>query len=152
MVGGEEVGYTMIPKIYFELTDTKALQPRRHHPGDAGWDLYSTRNSVVPPGDFQDVNTHIHVALPDGYWGRITGRSSTLRFRKLLVIEGVIDTGYRGELFVGVYNVTDRAIKIHAGERLAQLLIHETPKVAWVETESLPDSARGAYGFGSTGR
>ena len=130
--------------------------PTRAYHDDAGFDLYTARTTTIPAHGFQDVSCGIAVELPQGTWGLLTGRSSTLRKRGLLVHTGVIDVGYRGELFAGVWNLTGEPVEVLAGERVSQLiLIHNATEQA---TLTLVDSVnefslhpRGVNGFGSSG-
>lgn len=128
--------------------------PTRGYSTDAGLDVYTSQQVVVPAGEFVDVPTDVRGALPDGFWGMLTGRSSTLRNHGLLVHTGVIDHGYLGELFVGVMNLTGGDVVVHKGQRLAQLiLVPMSPQVVLPqEVEQLPTRERGNQGFGSTGR
>lgn len=132
--------------------------PTRAHAGDAGYDLYAAEDAVIPWNQFKDIHCGVRVALPEGVWGRIVGRSSTTRSRGLLVTEGIIDTGYRGELYIGVRNLADRQVTVHAGERIAQLIL--CPNLApdyrarWAsadEFDAIPHDGRGSAGFGSSG-
>lgn len=128
--------------------------PVRSKPGDAGLDLYVSRSVVARAKATTDVHTDVYMEIPYGWYARIVGRSSTLRRRHLLVIEGIIDTGYRGELFVGVYNPTDKDINIQKGERPAQIILARNWNDAGltvVEVSKLKQSERGENGFGSTG-
>lgn len=125
--------------------------PTKGHADDAGWDLYVSETAVIEPHAFKDIRAGIRICVPTGYFTRITGRSSTIRNRGLLVAEGIIDSGYRGELFAGVWNLTGEPVTIEAGERVAQLLIHRVIRAEFQTLSNLPDSARGTGGFGSTG-
>lgn len=140
----------------------KEFAPIRHHEGDAGFDLVNAESGVVGPGQFKDISCGIKIALPYGVWAMLTGRSSTLRKRGLQVQQGIIDNGYRGEIYFGVWNLTEEPIAFKEGERLAQLipfpLTAHHPSVsglggnAWrVPEESLGETSRGGGGFGSTG-
>lgn len=126
--------------------------PTRGHIGDAGWDLYVSRSTVIQPNEFVDVHCDICAELPSGYWARITGRSSTLRKYGLLVAEGIIDNGYRGELFTGIFNLGSEVRVIPVHSRLAQLILHPLVDSIWMEAASLTSTTRGVQGFGSTGR
>ena len=120
---------------------------------DAGWDLYLSRTVSIPPGQFMDLHTDVSVAMPKGVWGRITGRSSTLRKYGLLVQEGIIDNGYRDELCIGAWNLNrDEEIVLQTGTRIAQIIFHPIIPVVWHPVQELPGSKRGKGGFGSTGR
>jgi dUTP pyrophosphatase len=127
--------------------------PTRGHDDDAGYDLYTVQDTVIPPGEFVDVPTGVAVDLPDGLWGMITGRSSTLRTRKLLVATGIIDNGYTGVLFAGCQNLSTEPVTVLAGERVAQLILLPTSALGftaqWGQTRP---KVRGLKGFGSTGR
>lgn len=132
--------------------------PTRGYRGDAGFDLYTAQAVTIPPGEFRDIPCGVRCAMPPNVWGRITGRSSTLRSRGLLVIEGVIDSGYRGPLFAGVFNLSRETVEVAAGDRIAQMLLHINVAQAhdplWVSAadfEDIPHDGRASSGFGSTG-
>lgn len=143
-------------RVYFkkDTTQGEPRNPIKVYPGDAGWDLHVSRPVVIPPRSFADVHTDIYIAMPETLWGRITGRSSTLRKRGLLVNEGVIDPGYRGELFIGVWNLREEPVELQVGDRIAQLIFHHTVNISWCDVleGELPYGVRGNRGFGSSGR
>lgn len=129
-------------------------QPTKAYEGDAGYDLYASRGCLIMPGKYIDVHTDVKIALPDSLWCRIVARSSSAR-QGLMVQEGIIDTGYRGEMFFGVWNMTRDIFKVEVGMRLAQMILmpHVNPLLArWGQVENLPVSERGAKGFGSSGK
>jgi dUTP pyrophosphatase len=129
-------------------------KPRRVHDGDAGFDLVCAESVTVEPGEFVDIDCDLRVELPRGTWGLLTGRSSTLRRRGLLVAQGVIDQGYRGPLFAGVWNLTGEPVEVSAGEHLAQLIplpVLADSLVLMRVNGPLGESERGEQGFGSTG-
>lgn len=135
-----------------------ALLPTRRYEGDAAFDLYVAERTVVAHNAFVDVPCGVRMALPPGVFARITGRSSTLRNRGLLVVEGVLDQGYRGPLFAGVQNVNGKQVVLEAGERIAQVILHDLVAdqftAVWSTPEqfdAVPGDGRGERGFGSTG-
>lgn len=128
-----------------------AVMPEFAYTGDAGMDLSVVEHVILGPGEASDLSTGLAIELPVGYWGRITGRSSTMRRRSLLVNEGIIDNGYRGELFVYVRNLNGHDVIIEPGARLAQLIVHEVVRPEVIEVEDLAPSHRGDKGFGSSG-
>lgn len=139
------------PTIKFVKTLPGAVCPTASYPGDAGYDLYAAQEIHIPVGEWRDVPIGICVEPPEGYWIRIVGRSSTFRRRGLLVIEGVIDNGYRGDIFFGVHNFSGTAVIINPGDRIAQAILHPILRFDWQEVDELTESRRGGAGFGSTG-
>lgn len=130
------------------------FRPTQTYGDDAGYDLICSEGVVIPAGGFADVPCGISVEMPERVWGLITGRSSTLRKRGLLVSNGVIDTGYRGPLFAGVQNLNKLAdVSVIMGERLAQLILFNNTTMRYrpVQVPELTPSARGVNGFGSSG-
>lgn len=127
--------------------------PTRSHPGDAGFDLYVSDTVCVRPGEFIDAPCDISIQLPSNMWALVTGRSSTIRRRGLLVVQGIIDSGYRGPIYTGVQNLGNEEVWIEQGERLAQLIPFElvSNAVEFMYVDELRDSTRGERGFGSTG-
>ncbi|URM86966.1 deoxyuridine triphosphatase [Microbacterium phage Typher] len=145
-----------IPVVLEEYLDGfgSAKMPIRAHSDDAGFDLFVARETVIPPHGFADVPSGVHIQLPNGYWGMLTGRSSTIRKRGLLVVQGIIDTGYTGELFSAVWNLTDKSVIVEEGDRIAQLIIlpNSTANSVLARTDGLGATTRGGAGFGSSGR
>lgn len=138
--------------IRFLATSGAARTPTQAHHGDAGWDLYTSEDTTIPPREGRDVPTNIVAAVPPGNYARIVGRSSTLRKRGLIVMEGIIDAGYRGELFAYAYNPNGDEITVKEGERIAQVIVTPCPTVEWVMAYHLDNvDGRGEQGFGSSG-
>jgi dUTP pyrophosphatase len=138
--------------VQWAKVDDRAQPPYRAYPGDAGWDLATIEQVYVSPLSYADVRTGLAVAMPDGYYMRLVGRSSTFRKRGLLVVEGIIDAGFRGELFVCVYNPHPvDGVQVEAGERLMQGIVQPFYQPEWRKAKALPSSARGHAGFGSSG-
>lgn len=137
----------------FALLTPLAKLPTRTYADDAGFDLYVVEDTIIPAGAFVDVPLGVSVGLPLGVWGRITGRSSTLRTYNLLVNEGIIDTGYTGPLFAGVRNLSDAPVVVAAEARIAQLILHTNTTLNYqaIEVDGHADTARGVKGFGSSG-
>jgi dUTP pyrophosphatase len=141
------------PLPYKRLT-AAAQTPTRAYPDDAGLDLYVTQTTKIKPGQFVDVPSDIAIQLPPNTWAMLTGRSSTLRKHGLMVNQGIIDPGYRGELYAGVWNLTRKTVTIRKGERLAQLILmpNWTAEHHTTETTQLTNHPRGTQGFGSSGQ
>lgn len=131
-----------------------ALGPTQAHDDDAGFDLYVDGEWTVQPGQFMDISLGIATKLPTGTWGLLTGRSSTLRRLGLMVTQGVIDCGYTGPLFAGVWNLTKFPVTVNHGDRIAQYIIMHNVAENTVPQKviSLPNTQRGSKGFGSSGK
>ena len=133
----------------------EALLPTRAHQGDAGLDLYACEAAHIGPGERWSVGTGVGVEIPEGHAGLVLPRSGLARDHGIALVNapGLIDSGYRGELRVLLLN-TDPAetFRVEPGERIAQLLITPIATPEPVQTDALSQSARGAGGFGSSGR
>lgn len=127
-----------------------ARLPSLAHDDDVGYDLYCAEEVSIAPDNRYDVHLGIAIAMPNHLYGRITGRSSSVR-KGLLVHEGIIDPGYRGPLLAYVTNLTGEEFVIRRGDRIAQLIFGPAIRPALIATASLPESVRGQGGLGSTG-
>lgn len=127
--------------------------PVKSYDGDAGFDLWCSETTWVPYREAMDVPCGIHIEMPAGFWALVTGRSSTLRRRKLLVTQAVIDNGYRGPIFAFVQNFAGAGVTVEQGERIAQLIPFEltSRNLRFEYVEELGESDRGVSGFGSSG-
>jgi dUTP pyrophosphatase len=132
-----------------------ALLPTRAHDGDAGLDLYAADAATIRPGERATVATGIAVEIPDGFAGLVLPRSGLAARHGIALVNapGLIDSGYRGEIRVLLLN-TDRteAFIVSPGDRIAQLVLTPVATAEPVEVSELATTARGAGGFGSSGR
>lgn len=132
----------------------EVFDPTPKKAGDAGVDLPvwlpAERHMDVYPGQFLSVPTGVKVKIPEGYWGLLKARSSAHFKKRLLVIDGVIDSGYTGELFSMVFNPTKEIIKVSHLERITQLILIKMGVARAKFVEELPKTERGSSGFGST--
>lgn len=140
-------------KIPVTRENTMHSIPEPAHDGDAGVDLVSAVSLEIPPGGRVLVPTGIAVAIPDGYAGFVLPRSGNAVKHGVTVINapGLIDSGYRGELKVGLINHGDTSFSISVGDRIAQLVVLGVASPVFVEVEELDETSRGSGGFGSTG-
>lgn len=147
--GAEEGLYVMVKKA------DGCEAPQRQTPGSAGFDLQVAEDTVIAPNTIVLVPTGISVAIPDGFVGKVYARSSLPKKYRLMLPNsvGVIDSDYRGEIFVQLYNFGTVPIVLHKGDRIAQLVIEPYAHNAVLfEVDELDETERGAGGFGSTGR
>jgi dUTP pyrophosphatase len=135
------------------LRDDASL-PTQAYDGDAGLDLAACERAELGPGERAVVGTGVAVAIPDGHAGLVVPRSGLAARHGLTIVNapGLIDSGYRGEVKVVLLNTDARApFVVEPGMRIAQLVLVEAASVRLVEVEALPESERGAAGFGSSG-
>lgn len=128
--------------------------PEYAHPGDAGADLVSRIDVMLPPGGRATVPTGVAIALPDGFAAFVHPRSGLAAKHGVTVVNapGTIDAGYRGEVAVILLNTDPSApVVLHRGDRIAQLVVQRVERARFVEVEHLPGSHRGEGGLGSSG-
>lgn len=141
-------------ELAVKLLHPGARLPRRAHPGDAGADLFSVEDAIIPPGERREVGTGLALAIPPGYAGFVQPRSGLAFKHGIMVVNspGLIDAGYRGEVRVSLYNSGSEPFSVRAGERIAQLVVHAVEEPEFMAAEILPETRRGEGGFGSSGR
>lgn len=125
--------------------------PRRAHDSDCGFDLYAQMDSHMFVGCSTKIPTGIACELPEGYAGFIWPRSGLASKYQLDVLGGLVDQGYRGEIFVTLFNHGERPVHLKKGDRIAQMVVGPFVSTA-IEVKNLSDSDRGEGGHGSTGK
>lgn len=138
----------MIQKIRVKLDEGARIDPPAHE-GDSGYDIYSREMKIIPPEGSGVFHTGVHIEIPRGYVGFLKSKSG-LNVKHDLTGEGVIDSGYSGEIVAKLYNNGEASHLFDKGDKLIQLVILPiiTPPLEIVdEIESGP---RGDRGFGST--
>lgn len=140
-------------KIPVTRKDLMHPLPAIAHPGDAGADLTASESVTIQAGERALVPTGLAIAIPDGYAGFVLPRSGLAVKHGVTVINapGLIDSGYRGELRVGLVNHGDSAFTVAPGDRIAQLVILAVESPEFIEVDELDQTPRGVGGFGSTG-
>lgn len=140
-------------KIPVTRQDPTYSIPEQARHGDAGVDLAASIAVDIAPGARVLVPTGLAVAIPRGFAGFVLPRSGLAMNHGVTVINspGLIDSGYRGELKVGLINHGDVPYSISVGDRIAQLVVMAVASPEFVEVEELDATSRGAGGFGSTG-
>ena len=132
------------------VLDENAIMPVREHATDAGIDLMTPVDVVVPAHGFTFVDTGVHVEIPVGTCGRICSKSGLNRYRGITA-DGVVDQGYTGTVGVTLHNDGDEDCRFPRGRKIAQLVIE---KVFYEELEVVSQIVagdRGNDGYGSTG-
>lgn len=125
--------------------------PTRGSTESAGWDLYAAQGVVIPAGGQGVVGTDIYMSIQGGYYGRIAPRSGLALQFGIDVGGGVIDSDYRGEIKVILFNHGHETVELAKGARIAQIIFTMYNRDLITRVTELPLSVRGAEGFGSTG-
>ncbi|MCF2135806.1 MAG: dUTP diphosphatase [Candidatus Thorarchaeota archaeon] len=139
--------------VKVKLIHPDAKVPTRARAGDVAFDLYSSVEYTLQPGERFAVPTGISIEIPEGYEGEVRPRSGLAIKHGITVLNspGTIDSGYRGEVKSILINLGTDPFVIEKGMRISQLAIRPVPNVQMVETDTLSETERGERGFGSTG-
>ena len=133
-----------------------ALLPTRGSEHAAGYDLYACleEDVLIAPGQTVKIGTGLAVAVPEGFFGAVFARSGLASKEGLRPANcvGVCDSDYRGEYIIALHNDSGMERTVRHGDRIAQLVILPFLPAEFEESDSLPETARGAGGFGSTGK
>jgi len=145
----------MTQSVAVKLLDPRAKLPTYGSTDAAGADLYAVTDGpiTVEPGQTVLVHTGLALAIPQGFVGLVYARSGLATKQGLAPANkvGVIDSDYRGELIVALYNHGIDIKTVNHGDRVAQLVIAPYMTAQFVQTEAIDDTLRGSGGFGSTG-
>lgn len=136
----------------YQVVDEE-LPAFRHKDGDAGYDMYATKTTWIFPFIPRKIPVNLKVELPQGHFGFLTGRSGESS-RGNVVLSGIIDYNYRGQISALMYRVGILPRRIEKGTRVAQMLVlpYRDVEWEWEQEQSLSDTDRGEAGFGSSGR
>ena len=145
---------TTLDQLAIQLLHPAARPPARTRAGDAAYDLACVEAFTLAPGERAMVPTGIAVAIPPGVAGLVLPRSGLAIKHGIACVNapGLIDPNYRGEIGVILINHGSEPWSAQAGDRIAQLLVTPFAAPALTAVDALPDSDRGAGGFGSSGR
>lgn len=138
-------------QIKFKKLNENAVAPQYAHSFDAGMDLFCLENMSVAPNERVQISTGIAMEIPEGFVGLIWDKSGLSHKSGLKTVGGVVDSEYRGEIKVGMINLSDETYQFEAGHKIAQMLIQKVEQVDLIESDELSDTVRGDGGFGSTG-
>lgn len=142
--------------IKYKKVNPAAKEPVRGSEYAAGVDLCACIDNEtidIQAGETVKIGTGLAMEIPNGFFGAVFARSGLATKRGLRPANcvGVIDADYRGEIIVALHNDTDHCETVHAGDRIAQLVIMPYLPIHLEETNELSDTVRGEGGFGSTG-
>ena len=138
----------------FKRIHPDAVLPAYAHPSDAGMDVRSVEELVIPAGKRALVHTGLIVLLPPLYEAQVRPRSGLALKHGITVLNtpGTIDSGYRGEIGVILFNSSDVDFQVKKGDRVAQVVIAPVIQPVIEEAQEIDETDRGAGGFGSTGK
>jgi dUTP diphosphatase len=139
-------------ELQIQRLEPGAVLPSHAYEGDAGLDLTASEAAELPPGGRASIGTGLAVAIPEGHAGLVLPRSGLAADHGigLLNSPGLIDSGYRGEVRIILYNPGLESFRVESGMRIAQLVLVAVDAVRLVEVDELPETERGERGFGSS--
>lgn len=140
----------MTKSMKFAL-DEGAIAPERAHDTDAGIDLKTPVDFVVPAHGFAFVNTGVHVELPWGTRGHVCSKSGLNRDHGLTA-DGTVDEGYDGSIGITVHNDGNEDYHFRRGDKVAQLVVEIIMRPRLLQVDKIIGGERGSDGYGSTGR
>lgn len=128
-----------------------AKMPTKGTKGAAGYDLFCTELTMIRAGQTLKVPTGLAFEVPEGFCMVVYSRSSSMK-NGLIITPLIVDSDYRGEVFVLVRNVNDAAYTVEVGDRIAQVKLEALHPMDFEWASELSQTSRDAGGFGSTGR
>ena len=139
-------------EILIQLLNDGKVPSNQGNDHNAGYDIYSNEEVVIPAGERACIKTGVCISPPYGYYGHIQPRSGLAKNHGIATMAGIIDHGYLSEWVVILHN-TDKnnAFKVNRYDRIAQVIFKKYSNVEWKVVDKLPESKRGAAGFGSSG-
>lgn len=140
-----------MPTIKIKKLKETATVPTRYHYNDAGIDVYACERTVLPPHTTVKVPTGIAYEIPDDYclfgWDKGSVGSKGIK-----TLGGVLDAGYRGEVFIPLHNLNDIEHIFEIGDKIAQLVLQKIELWQVEEVTELSETERGDKAFGSSGK
>jgi dUTP pyrophosphatase len=148
-----DIDMCALPSVNFKKLTPFATTPTRGTPDSAGLDLYAADTMTIPIHTCVKIPTDIAMEIPSGYFGGVYSRSGTATKRGLRIAQGVaiIDSDYRGNIIVPLFNDSDQPQIVERGERIAQLVVQPYLQINLNLVDELTETERGVGGFGSTG-
>ena len=139
------------PVLNVKKLNENATVPTKVNRSDAGYDLYALEGTIIDKHSHKLIKTGISMAIPEGYVGLIWPRSGMAYKHGIDVFAGVIDSSYRGDVGVILYNSQYSNYNIEKGDRIAQIIFQKIEDFDLNLVENLDDTKRGTGGFGSSG-
>ena len=141
--------------LCFEKKESTAIVPTKSTENSAGYDIYAFEKAIIMPGTIVKMRTGIHAKLPVGYYGQLFSRSG-LACKGIIVLAGVIDNDYTGEIIVLLHNIGETPYQVTEQDRIAQMVLIKNDTFVTKEVTNINDlfgeTERGDKGFGSSGK
>jgi len=138
-------------EIKFKKLSDLAIMPNQNTPTDAGYDFSSTEDYILKSGERKLFKTNISCAIPWWYYGRIAPRSGLAYKYGIDTLWWVIDSGYRWDIWIILINFWDKDFEVKVWDKIAQFVIEKCHYIDWVEINSLDETIRNEWWFGSSG-
>ncbi len=139
------------PQLEVQKLDDMAVVPTKVNRSDAGYDLYALHGAIVQKHCHKLIKTGISMAIPEGYVGLIWPRSGMAYKHGIDVFAGVIDSSYRGDIGVILYNSQYSDYNVEQGDRIAQIVFQKVKDFDLQLVDNLDDTKRGSGGIRSSG-
>lgn len=137
-------------KVKIQL-DEKAYMVERAHDIDAGADLKTPYGFTLWPGEYEYIDTGVHVEVPEGYMVEVRSKSGLMKNFGVFT-DGVVDQGFGGSIGVVLFNHSKGIRRFETGDKIAQIVFTKIGIPEFVQVEKIASGDRGSAGFGSTGR
>lgn len=145
-------GMSIEVTLKFKKVNENAKLPTKNNESDTGFDVYCVEDKIIPAKGSAVVDVGLEFSyITPGYWVKVEGRSGLGFKHGISPHPGIIDSGYRGNAGIKLYNNTDTMYEVKAGDRIAQFVVYKNYSVV-VEEGDTVESDRGASGFGSSGK
>ena len=129
-----------------------AYMPEKAHRADAGYDLRTPKRVVLRRGESVCIDTGVHIAIPEGWYGKLESKSGLNVKHSIVSLGGVIDSGFTGTILAKLYNLSDTDYIFEKGDKVVQVVFIPCGNFEMVPADHLDETERGNNGYGSTGR
>lgn len=134
------------------VLDDGAYMPEKAHRADAGYDLRTPKRVVLRRGESVCIDTGVHIAIPDGWYGKLESKSGLNVKHSIVSLGGVIDSSYTGSIVVKLYNFGNEDYAFEVGDKVIQIVFMKCGSFSMTQVDELEDTDRGDNGFGSSGK
>lgn len=138
--------------LKIQKLDPELPTPHYAYTDDAAFDMYARENVVLEPGEKAIIPTGIAMEIPAGYVGLVWDKGSVGIKGGVKTLGGVVDSNYRGEVMIGVVNLSKETYTFERGHKVAQMIIQKKETVEIEEVNEISETERGEGRFGSSGK